>query len=84
MYVYFLAQEGRCSPGDDLVFWKSMDVTTRHIRLISRAFTMTNKFGITCAHVWTSSSMAEFQLCILWSLVWTQVGKITVCTADET
>ena len=33
---------GRRSPGGDLVFCKNTDASTRHIRLIGRAFKMTS------------------------------------------
>ena len=45
---------GRRSPGGDRFLCKSTDVTTRHISLIGRVFTMT-------------STVVEFRLCILWS-----------------
>ena len=52
MYIYFFAHEdlitqmcisylGRRGTRGDLVLCKSTDVTTRHIRLSGRAFTMT-------------------------------------------
>ena len=70
---------GRHSPGGDRVLCKTTDVTTRRIRLIGSAFTMTLLIWHNMCAMWSGSSVVEFWLCILWCWVDLPWGRSWYC-----